>query len=82
MKSAFKRVLWSGTFCIFLAHFHPAQAAAAKDPFEEYVRSTDARTPADELTGFHLPPGFEVQLFAAEPEIGKPLQARALPFGT
>src|SRR5438105_4038217 len=48
-------------------------AAPAKDPFAEFVRSTEARTPADELQSFHVPPGFEVQLFAAEPDIGKPM---------
>src|SRR4051794_26354408 len=47
--------------------------ATAKDPFAEFVRSTDALTPDQELKSFHVPPGFEVQLVAAEPDIGKPM---------
>ena len=37
------------------------------------VRETDALTPQQEHAGFHLPPGFEVQLFASEPQINKPI---------
>jgi putative heme-binding domain-containing protein len=41
--------------------------------FNEHIRSTDARTPEDERTGFVLPEGFEIQLYASEPDIGKPI---------
>lgn len=41
--------------------------------FQKHVRTTEARTPEEEKAGFHLPPGFEAQLFASEPDIGKPL---------
>lgn len=41
--------------------------------FTENIRSTDPRTPQEELTGFKLPPGFEIQLFASEPNIDKPI---------
>lgn len=37
------------------------------------VRETDALTPEQEQAGFHVPPGFEVQLFASEPQINKPI---------
>jgi putative heme-binding domain-containing protein len=37
------------------------------------VRPTDWQTPEEERLGFHLPPGFEVRLFASEPQIAKPL---------
>lgn len=37
------------------------------------VRETEALTPAEEQTKLHLPPGFEVQLFASEPMINKPI---------
>ena len=30
-------------------------------------------SPAEQLAKFHLPPGFEIQLVASEPEIGNPL---------
>ncbi|RYE20763.1 MAG: dehydrogenase, partial [Sphingobacteriales bacterium] len=41
--------------------------------FNENIRRTTARTPEEERLGFKLPPGFEIQLFASEPEIGKPI---------
>lgn len=41
--------------------------------FNEHIRSTEARTPAEELSGFKLPPGFEIKLYASEPDIGKPI---------
>src|SRR5262245_27796137 len=37
------------------------------------VVSTDPLTPAEERKQFKLPPGFEAQLVAAEPDIAKPL---------
>ena len=41
--------------------------------FNEHIRSTEARTPDEEKSGFKLPPGFEIELFASEPDIGKPI---------
>src|SRR5436305_2030847 len=38
-----------------------------------YAPPTDPRTPAEERRGFRLPPGFEAQLVASEPDIGKPI---------
>lgn len=43
------------------------------DPFAEFVRKTDALRPEEEQKVFHLPPGFEIQLVASEPDIGKPM---------
>src|SRR5437773_4802844 len=37
------------------------------------VATSDPRTPADEKKAFRLPPGFEAQLVAADPDIAKPL---------
>lgn len=37
------------------------------------VAPTEALSPAEELQRFHLPPGFEIQLFASEPQIHKPI---------
>jgi putative heme-binding domain-containing protein len=48
-------------------------ALAAGDPFAEHVRKTEPLTPEQEQKAFHLPPGFEIQLVAAEPDIGKPM---------
>lgn len=40
--------------------------------FGEMIRSSEPLSAAEELKTFHVPPGFEVQLFACEPEIQKP----------
>jgi putative heme-binding domain-containing protein len=45
----------------------------AADPFAEGVRTTPWLSPADEQKQLAVPPGFEVQLVAAEPQIAKPL---------
>src|SRR3954447_12478872 len=47
--------------------------AATPDPFEDIIRKTEPLTPEQEQKTFHLPPGFEIQLVASEPEIGKPM---------
>src|SRR5262245_26710115 len=51
----------------------PKKTDVAEDPFKAHVRPTPPRSPAEEQRGFHLPPGFQIQLFASEPEIGKPM---------
>lgn len=48
-------------------------ALAANDPFAELVRPTEAQTPEQERAAFHLPPGFEIQLVASEPDLRKPM---------
>ncbi|MGV3485845.1 MAG: PVC-type heme-binding CxxCH protein [Planctomycetaceae bacterium] len=51
-------------------------AAEPSSPEQWYgagVRPTDKRTPEAQRSGFHLPPGFEIDLVAAEPQIAKPL---------
>ncbi len=45
----------------------------AQDPFAAGVRTTPWQSPADEQRAFKLPPGFEINLVAAEPDIQKPL---------
>jgi len=37
------------------------------------VAPTEARTPAEQLKLFHLPPGFEIQLVVSDPDIGQPM---------
>ncbi|HYH69509.1 MAG TPA: PVC-type heme-binding CxxCH protein, partial [Urbifossiella sp.] len=49
-----------------------ASPAAAQAP--SLVAPTGPLSPADELAGFQLPPGFVAQLVASEPEIQKPMQ--------
>ena len=43
------------------------------DKFADHVRTTEFQTPEEERAGFKLPPGFEITLFAAEPDITKPI---------
>jgi putative heme-binding domain-containing protein len=44
------------------------------DPiYAEHVRTTKFQTPEEEMAKFELPPGFEVTLFASEPDITKPI---------
>ena len=45
----------------------------AQQPNPELVATSDARTPEEERASFHLPPGFEIQLVASEPDIAKPM---------
>src|SRR5688572_6426872 len=59
-------------FSLLLGCVAPVAAVAA-DPFEEYVRSTPPLTPTEERRTFTVPPGFEMQLVASEPHIGKPI---------
>ena len=49
------------------------QLSRAADPFAEGVRPTPWQTPAAQQKTFKLPPGFEMQLVAAEPDIHKPM---------
>ena len=76
MKSPFASKPWDRRirFLVFaLCSLTLDGAANAADTFAEFVRSTPPRTPADELRSFHLPPGFEIQLVAAEPDLLKPM---------
>lgn len=46
---------------------------AEDDPFAANIRKTEPLPPEKEVQSFHLPKGFEAQLVACEPEIGKPM---------
>jgi len=46
---------------------------AAAEPKDRLIRETPALTPEAERAALHVPAGFEVQLFAAEPQINKPI---------
>lgn len=41
--------------------------------YGEGVRSTNWLSLEEQRKGFHLPPGFEIRLFASKPQIAKPL---------
>ena len=62
------------------AHHKAAQPLTEQVPlpatagiYAEHVRTTAFQTPEAERLGFVLPPGFEVTLFASEPDITKPI---------
>lgn len=52
---------WSQSWC------------GAQDPFAEGVRTTEPLSPEQERATFTLPPGFRIELVAAEPAIYKPM---------
>jgi len=54
----------------FAATARPQQK---RDPYAAHIAPTPPRSPEDERKAFHLPPGFEAQLVAADPDIKKPL---------
>lgn len=45
----------------------------AQDPFAAHVRPTDPLSPQEQAKSFQLPAGFQVELFASEPQIQKPM---------
>ncbi len=51
----------------------PQDSLYSGEKFSEHIRSTEARTPEEEQAGFKLPEGFQIELFASEPDIGKPM---------
>jgi len=63
----------TNTCLLVLALTLAAACVLAADPFAENIRTTAPLTPDQERLSFHLPPGFEIQLVASEPEIGKPM---------
>src|SRR5262249_8230359 len=71
-------LLFSSLALTSLLLLNPGQSQQPKQPGPKWapsphIAATDARTPEGERKGFHLPPGFEVQLVAAEPEIKRPI---------
>ncbi len=47
--------------------------AIAQEEFQAIIRPTEPLSPAEQQKTFQLPPGFEIQLVAAEPQISKPM---------
>src|SRR4051812_45942904 len=56
-----------------IAVFATAQTFAQQDPFADVIRKSEPLTTEQEVKTFHLPPSFEAQLVASEPDIGKPM---------
>lgn len=51
----------------------PATRQTETDIYAEHIRTTGFKTPEEERLSFVLPEGFEVTLFASEPDITKPM---------
>lgn len=51
----------------------PGGAQNRNDPYAGQIAPTEPRSPEQERLSFRLPPGFEAQLVAAEPDIRKPM---------
>ena len=47
--------------------------SSVPDIYAEHIRTSSYQTPEQERLAFKLPPGFEVTLFASEPDITKPI---------
>jgi putative heme-binding domain-containing protein len=70
MRSA---ILSASAVALLLSAGLALSFAPPPPPKDPNIADTEPNSPADELKKFHLPPGFEVQLVAAEPDIHKPL---------
>ncbi|MFT3747356.1 MAG: c-type cytochrome [Agriterribacter sp.] len=79
-----KRIIAASAICCFLLNsacnnrtnetsVDKPDSLYSGSKFNEHIRSTVARTPEEERKGFKLPEGFEIQLYASEPDIGKPI---------
>jgi hypothetical protein len=59
---------------ISLAHLaEPSHSQPPKDKYAEHIAPTGPRSPQEQQKLFHLPPGFEIQLVASEPDIKRPI---------
>ena len=59
--------------CLAFLALAATALAQKRDPFAEGVRTTEPLPPTEQRAKFKLPPGFEIQLVAAEPELRKPM---------
>ncbi|MFM8360003.1 MAG: hypothetical protein ACKOET_15765, partial [Verrucomicrobiota bacterium] len=58
---------------LLLAVLAAGHAHAAEDQLALGVRTTEPLPPAEQQRKFRLPPGFEIQLVAHEPDLHKPM---------
>src|SRR5947209_1129855 len=68
MKLLLTVFVCSATLAVLLAN-----GGATEPPGRGNAPDSPPRSPEEERASFHLPPGFEIQLVAAEPEIQKPI---------
>jgi putative heme-binding domain-containing protein len=67
-----RRLAFAAALVASLVTRHPSLAAAPEDELALGVRTTPPLSPAEQTAKFKLPPGFEIQLVATEPDINKP----------
>jgi hypothetical protein len=67
------RVVRAVALWLIVLSLFPTLVRAQKPAPVENVSSLPHRSPADEGKALHVPPGFEIQLVASEPDINKPL---------
>lgn len=63
----------AAVFLLFLAANTSRLTFAQDDIFQSAVRTSEPLSPAEELLQLKVPDGFEVTLFASEPDLQKPL---------
>src|SRR5947209_3590269 len=68
---AMRRALLGFTFLIVATGI--AFSQDKNDPYAGHIATTGPRTAEEERKAFHLPPGFDIELVAAEPAIHKPM---------
>ncbi len=82
MKQLLKIVLLSGYSIPLIMVFllvccqkpEPKETENEKeDQFSKHIRTTSAKSPQEEKLALKVPPGFKIELFASEPDIGKPM---------
>lgn len=58
--------------CLFLL-VHAAEVPAQPKKKNPHIADTDPLSPEEQVKKFHLPPGFVIELVAAEPRVKKPI---------
>lgn len=73
--STFFLIILSSVFTLTACTSEPPRddSKTYGEAFKENIRPTAPRTAEEERNGFILPPGFEIQLYAGEPDIEKPM---------
>lgn len=74
----FQAILWLSFSCLSIAQENssaekPAEPNSPAEWYGQTIRDSAWRSPSDELQGFHVPEGFQVELVASEPQIAKPM---------